>query len=73
MPRKKKGSLEKLFDAAKGNPLTATMVLQASEGFAREVIKNKEVLREKMSNSFVHPEAWIASAEQIAGVLDYNQ
>ena len=46
-----------------GSPMNQAFLLEALRRYAKEVVENKEALREAMKNSMIHPDAWISSAE----------
>ena len=50
--------------------LSNTFIYDALGKFANSVVENADECREKMKNSFIHPEAWIATAEWIKKELD---
>ena len=50
--------------------MSQCFVLDALGKHADRVVDNADECRETMKNSFIHPEAWIATAEWIKKELD---
>ena len=56
-----------------GSALNQVFLIDAVLKFSREIVKNKDTVRELMKDSFVHPDAWITCAKQAIEILDLPQ
>jgi hypothetical protein len=50
--------------------MSNAFIYDALGKFADHVVENADDCREKMKNSFIHPEGWIATAKWIKRELD---
>lgn len=60
-----KTNVEKVTDFMEfGNPMKQVFVIEAISRYAKEVQNNRVTLKTQMKDSLIHPDAWIACADE---------
>lgn len=66
--------LSALMNHSRGGPVIQAMVMEGLRIYATQVVTDKEKVREEMGDRhIIHPDLWIACAEDVLSALNHKQ